>query len=82
MNGGEGNCCPSDNLKVTLTARPVGSIKTPSTLNKLKLSGLASMSKGKGYDKAHRLSSKVEYFCRHHPEQTEKKIKQELKKLK
>lgn len=40
------------------------------------------MSRGKGYDKAHRLSSKVEYFCRHHPEQTEKKIKQELKKLK
>ncbi len=40
------------------------------------------MSRGKSYGEDHRASSKIEYFCRHHPEQTEKKIREELRKLK
>jgi len=38
------------------------------------------MSSGKKYDSAHKLSSKIEYFCRKHPEMLDKYIKRELKK--
>jgi hypothetical protein len=38
------------------------------------------MSLGMKYDKAHKSSSEIEYYCRKHPKMTEKFIKKELKK--
>jgi|SRR3989344_7602819 len=38
------------------------------------------MSKGLNYDKAHRSSSNLEYFCRHHPSKLSKRLRIELNK--
>jgi len=38
------------------------------------------MAKGMEYDPAHAAASGIEYYCRHHEEVLDKKIKQELKK--
>lgn len=40
------------------------------------------MSKGYPYDKAHRSSSRIEYFARHHPFKLRKLLKQELNNVK
>ncbi len=37
------------------------------------------MAKGWSYDRAHHDSSIIEYFCRHHPEQLDNKLKTEIK---
>lgn len=38
------------------------------------------MSKGMNYDKAHKSSSKIEYYCRKHPKKLEKCLRKEFKK--
>ena len=38
------------------------------------------MSKGWNYQKAHRDSSRIEFFCRHHKKELNKKLKEELEK--
>lgn len=38
------------------------------------------MSEGLEYHKAHRSASHIEYFCRHHPEETDKKLQEEIEK--
>ena len=37
------------------------------------------MAKGMGYDDAHRDSSRIEFFCRHHPEALDENLDRELK---
>ena len=38
------------------------------------------MSKGMNYDSAHKKSSEIEYYCRHHPEKLNDKLKEEIEK--
>jgi len=40
----------------------------------------ALMSKGMKYDQAHKSSSKIEYYCRKHPEEINPELKKEIKK--
>lgn len=40
----------------------------------------ALMIKGMKYEDAHKDSSKIEYYCRHHPKELDKKLKEEIKK--
>lgn len=40
------------------------------------------MSEGWDYDPAHRKASSVEYHCRHHPEDLDKKLDEEMEKNK
>ena len=40
------------------------------------------MSKGIGYEKAHKSSSEIEYYCRKHPEKLDKYLMKEFKKAK
>ncbi len=39
------------------------------------------MAKGKDYETAHKSSSEIEYFCRHHPNKIDRKLKEEFKKV-
>jgi len=38
------------------------------------------MSQGYDYPKAHRSSSHIEYYCRHHPEELDQKLREEIEK--
>ena len=44
------------------------------------LTEIIGLPKGKKYDSSHKSASIAEYYCRHNPEELDKKLKEEIKK--